>query len=127
MTAVLSGFPECRAFGKGLHRSAAKWNVSDYAIIHIETVEADIGDLERRLCAKQLMTLDTSGSCQRLPRLVWKNDVQERSPARRSMPPWRQLWKLPAVRNVIRVYQSDFAAFGYSTDPQQIEPLSSWN
>merc|ERR1712008_25322 len=109
---ILSGWPAC-------NKMPVPSDVSDHAIIHLETAEDDIQALELQLCTAGHLHSNVLGVCPRLPRLSHRNTGF----VRMQSPPWPSLWDAKTVAYAQELYNADFDAFSYSRDRLRVKPL----
>ena len=89
-------------------------NISQFHILHLETIQEDWGELEQELCQKYGTTVGCVSLCTPLAGGKRKSRPHDLSP-------------LASRLNLLKLIQdrfaADFTAFGYSTDVNQLLPL----
>eukprot|EP00927_Polykrikos_kofoidii_P078434 TRINITY_DN75254_c0_g1_i1.p1 TRINITY_DN75254_c0_g1~~TRINITY_DN75254_c0_g1_i1.p1 ORF type:complete len:1101 (-),score=111.55 TRINITY_DN75254_c0_g1_i1:26-3328(-) len=107
---LLTGRDECKDGSEG------RWRIADYHIVHLETANADILALERRLCVE---SGDAAKDCLSLPRMSLRNTGATRIPP----PSFDALWDAETVNHTMGLYGEDFVAFGYVPNPSILRPF----
>eukprot|EP00747_Dinoflagellata_sp_TGD_P087625 gnl/TRDRNA2_/TRDRNA2_163696_c0_seq7.p2 gnl/TRDRNA2_/TRDRNA2_163696_c0~~gnl/TRDRNA2_/TRDRNA2_163696_c0_seq7.p2 ORF type:complete len:178 (+),score=33.68 gnl/TRDRNA2_/TRDRNA2_163696_c0_seq7:161-694(+) len=120
MADMLAGRHECSSPGsKGAATSPSLWRLEEYEIVHLETADADIAALGRRLCDRGVLEQDVRGNCEALPSLGRRNEGLVRFPP----PSWRELWDAATIAHAVALYSEDFDVFGYNRDPLTTAPM----